>query len=63
LRVFEIDDEAKTPLGLHNRCCEEDKKVQEELLKQFDDGKTVIVKVLSACGIEKIVACKVQEDK
>merc|ERR1711920_202489 len=42
---------------------DDDKKVQEEILKQFDDGKTVIVKVLSACGIEKIVACKVQEDK
>merc|ERR1712061_868433 len=42
---------------------DDDEKVQEELLKQFDDGKTVIVKVLSACGIEKIVACKVTEDK
>merc|ERR1712083_87867 len=42
---------------------EEDKKLQEEILKLFDDGKTVVIKVLSACGIEKIVACKVTEDK
>jgi len=42
---------------------EDDKKVQEEILKLFNAGdKTVVVKVLSACGIEKIVACKVTED-
>merc|ERR1712061_109866 len=41
---------------------DDDTKCQKEILKLFDDGKTVVVKVLSACGIEKIVACKVTED-
>merc|ERR1712151_363004 len=40
---------------------EEDKKVVEELLKNFEEGKTVIVKVLSACGMEKIVSCKTED--
>merc|ERR1712187_603275 len=41
---------------------EDDKKVAKQLLDDFNDGKTVIVKVLSACGIEKIVSCKVQDN-
>merc|ERR1711948_254081 len=42
---------------------EDDVKTTKEILDNFEAGKTVIVKVLSACGIEKIVACKVTEDK
>merc|ERR1712087_899764 len=41
---------------------DDDKKVQEQILKDFDEGKTVVVKVLSACGTEKLVASKVTED-
>merc|ERR1712050_453611 len=37
---------------------EEDTKVQKELLEAFDAGKTTIVAVLSACGVEKIVGVK-----
>merc|ERR1719362_957455 len=37
---------------------EEDVKVQEEILKCFEEGKTTIVAVLSACGEEKIVGVK-----
>merc|ERR1711948_230246 len=41
---------------------EDDKKVQKEIIDLFEKGeKTVIVKVLSACGIEKIVACKTED--
>merc|ERR1712194_163927 len=36
---------------------DDDKKVTAELIKGFEEGKTVIVKVLCACGIEKIVGC------
>merc|ERR1712110_902502 len=34
---------------------EEDMKVQKELVDGFENGKTTIVAVLSACGMEKIV--------
>merc|ERR1712061_163158 len=34
---------------------EEDTKVQEDILKYFEDGKTTFVAVLSACGTEKVV--------
>merc|ERR1712194_916514 len=37
---------------------DEDKKLVKELIDNFDKGVNVIVKVLAACGIEKIVACK-----
>merc|ERR1712190_637550 len=37
---------------------DEDKKVQEEILQAFEEGKTTIVAVLSACGEEKIVGVK-----
>merc|ERR1711870_34572 len=37
---------------------EEDKKCTEEILKGFDDGKTVTVVVQSACGMEKIIQVK-----
>merc|ERR1712125_198032 len=38
---------------------EDDKKVQDEIMKLFEAGDTTIVKVLEACGEEKIVQCKV----
>jgi len=38
---------------------DEDKKVTEEILKLQDDGKDFQVIILSACGIEKIIATKV----
>merc|ERR1712037_114749 len=41
---------------------DDDKTVQENLLKDFGEGKTVLVAVLSACGQEKIVGSKVTED-
>merc|ERR1712134_204152 len=37
---------------------EEDKKCTAELLKGFDEGKTVIAIVQSACGVEKIISVK-----
>merc|ERR1712187_696683 len=37
---------------------EEDRKVTEDILNYFDQGKTTIVAVLSACGQEKIVGVK-----
>merc|ERR1711862_767426 len=40
-----------------------DKTVTKNLLEQFEQGKTTIVAVLSACGEEKIVGTKVAEDK
>merc|ERR1719199_225170 len=42
---------------------EDDKKVQDEIMKLFEAGDTTIVKVLSACGIEKIVAVKAEAAK
>jgi len=47
---------------LKDKFTDDDKKVQEQILNDFDAGKTCVVKVLSACGIEKIVATKVTED-
>merc|ERR1719382_103035 len=41
---------------------DDDKKVQAQILSDFDAGKTCVIKVLSACGVEKIVATKVTED-
>merc|ERR1719326_1919807 len=35
---------------------EEDKSNSEKITKEFNDGKTVIVTVLAACGTEKIVS-------
>uniref|UniRef100_A0A7S2IMY8 Eukaryotic translation initiation factor 5A n=1 Tax=Alexandrium andersonii TaxID=327968 RepID=A0A7S2IMY8_9DINO len=37
---------------------DDDKKVQSEMLQGFADGKTTLVAVLSACGMEKIVGVK-----
>mmetsp|Transcript_69005 Transcript_69005/g.159912 ORF Transcript_69005/g.159912 Transcript_69005/m.159912 type:complete len:171 (+) Transcript_69005:67-579(+) len=37
---------------------EDDTKVQEEIKKGLADGKSLLVAVLSACGIEKIVGVK-----
>uniref|UniRef100_A0A7S1MEG8 Eukaryotic translation initiation factor 5A n=1 Tax=Alexandrium catenella TaxID=2925 RepID=A0A7S1MEG8_ALECA len=37
---------------------EDDKKVQQEILDAFDAGKTTLVAVLSACGMEKLVGVK-----
>merc|ERR1711990_417101 len=43
---------------------EEDKKVTEEILKVFEEGKgTILVAVLGACGEEKIVGVKVTEER
>merc|ERR1711920_485101 len=42
---------------------DEDKKVADEILKGQDDGKEVIVAVLSACKEEKIVGCKCNDIK
>merc|ERR1719275_585033 len=38
---------------------EDDKKCAEEMLKYLDEGKEINVIVLSACGMEKIVATKI----
>merc|ERR1712048_1335779 len=40
---------------------DEDKKMTAEILKGMEDEKTISVTVLSACEIEKIVACKVTD--
>uniref|UniRef100_A0A7S1ME99 Eukaryotic translation initiation factor 5A n=1 Tax=Alexandrium catenella TaxID=2925 RepID=A0A7S1ME99_ALECA len=40
---------------------EDDKKVQQEILDAFDAGKTTLVAVLSACGMEKIVGVKLTD--
>merc|ERR1712083_596781 len=40
---------------------DDDKKVQEQILNDHEAGKTCIIKVLSACGIEKIIGTKVIE--
>merc|ERR1712187_447249 len=37
---------------------EDDTKVQKEILDAFEAGKTTIVAVLSACGMEKVVGVK-----
>jgi translation initiation factor 5A len=48
---------------LQGEPTDEDKKVTEEILKGQEDGKEVIVAVLSACGMEKIVGCKANDIK
>merc|ERR1719213_1421122 len=42
---------------------EDDTKIVEEILKGMEDGKEVKVIVQSACGMEKIIACKRTEVK
>merc|ERR1712039_944807 len=42
---------------------DDDKKVADQIMKLFEAGETTIVKVLSACGIEKIVAVKAEAAK
>merc|ERR1711920_1001488 len=37
---------------------DEDEKLVKEILAAFDEGKTTIVTVLSACGHEKIISVK-----
>uniref|UniRef100_A0A7S1W7J4 Eukaryotic translation initiation factor 5A n=1 Tax=Alexandrium catenella TaxID=2925 RepID=A0A7S1W7J4_ALECA len=37
---------------------DDDKQVQKEILDAFEAGKTTIVAVLSACGMEKLVGVK-----
>ena len=49
-----------------NRLCtwefpEDDVRVQEELMRGYNDGLTVMVTVLSACGEEKIVAVEAMD--
>merc|ERR1712099_192931 len=41
---------------------EEDEKLVKEILASFEEGKTTIVTVLAACGIEKLII-KRQKDK
>merc|ERR1712037_685372 len=40
---------------------EEDNKVQQEIIRAFDEGKITIVAVLSACGMEKVVGVKTMD--
>jgi len=39
---------------------DDDKKVAEQILKGYDDGKECLITVLAACGMEKIVAVDVK---
>ena len=59
LETGETKDDLNLPcFGTTSDPTDEDKKVQEEILKAFDDGKTTIVAVLNACGMEKLVGVK-----
>mmetsp|Transcript_76262 Transcript_76262/g.172420 ORF Transcript_76262/g.172420 Transcript_76262/m.172420 type:complete len:168 (+) Transcript_76262:69-572(+) len=40
---------------------EDDTKCTEEILKGIEDGKTVNAIVQSACGVEKIIQCKLTD--
>merc|ERR1719386_664980 len=53
--------EPKDDLNVPNET-DEDKKNVEGMKKEFEDGKTVIVIVQSACGREKIVSYRTQSD-
>merc|ERR1711874_501774 len=63
LESGDTKDDLNLPTFVQNgEPTEDDKKVTDEMLKEFEAGKTVLVAVLSACGQEKLVGCKVTGD-